>query len=111
MSGPPFGDTLDIVGDGSSTGPTPAQAQLYAQVRDQYPLLLSRALAALNEEFSVVRPPLKDEDLRITMVYLHEGEPPSFTFNFGVPSRAAEMPDGLYADFVDFQVEEAGWVH
>jgi hypothetical protein len=109
--GSPFREPVDIAGGGAATGPTTAQARLFAHVQGQYPLLFGLALEALSEEFSAVRPPLRDEDLRIMNVYLDDGEPPSFTFNFVVPSRFAEMPYGLYADFVNFQVEEAGWVH
>ena len=51
------------------------------------------------------------DDLAITMVYLDDCEPSSFSFYFHVPSRSAEIPDGLYVDYVDFQVEEAGWMY
>jgi hypothetical protein len=110
-SGGPFQGLVEITGSGSSTGPTAAQVRLFARMRDQYPLLLGLAFEALSEELSAVRPPLTQDELRVVTVYLEAGDPPSFSFSFDVPSRSAEMPDGLYADFVDFQVEESGWVH
>jgi hypothetical protein len=111
VSGPPFQNSVEVSGHGSATGPSEAQAHLFRQIRGRYPSLLQMAFRELGEHFSAVKPPLKAEDLRMRSLYLGGIETPSFSFSFDVPSRSAEIPDGLYADFVDFDVTEAGLVH
>lgn len=99
---------IEVTAD--SDRPSREQLALFTSIRQRLDELVEASIAELTGDMSLVRPPLRKEDLVLSSISL-DAEEAEFSFYFEVPARKKEMPDGLYADFAGFEVREAGWVH
>lgn len=104
----PFPKQVEVVG--SSRTPAPKEAALFREIRKRYDELYATAVDALSNDLQMMRPPASREDLVLSSVWL-DGTDEGFSFYFDIPARRKEAPDGFYADFEGFEVQEAGWVH
>jgi hypothetical protein len=108
VSGPPFPENVEVTGESST--PSAQQLGSLRSIRERYETLASAAMDRLANELKALHPALSRDELVLSSIWI-DSRGNSFSFNFDVPTRGAEVPDGLYADFADFEVQEAGWVH
>jgi hypothetical protein len=108
VSGAPFPQRIEVAGD--SRTPSARQLGLFRSIRERYDALVSAAMDSLSAELKAFNPPVSPSELVLSSIWL-SSRGDTFSFTFDVPTRNAKMPDGLYADFAGFKIQEAGWVH
>ena len=112
----PFSTALNkeikVAADRGIEVPLAGQVQVFLAILERFEELLVSAREALDEDSkSGAEHGLcwETTELELTEVNLSDGE--CFTFYLEVPRLRNKLPDGLYVDFADFQVVEAGYVH
>jgi hypothetical protein len=108
VSGRPFPARVEVSGD--SAAPSPQQLELLRSIRERYDALACAAMDTLADGLAQLHPLVSREELVLTSIWL-DAAGKSFSLTFDIPSRRAEVPDGLYVDFTDFDIQEGGWVH
>ena len=108
VSGSPFSERVEVSGDSSS--PSAQQLRLFRSIRERFDALAHAAITRLSDELTMLRPLVSPEELVLSSIWI-SSRGDAFSFTFDVPTRKDKVPDGFYADFAGFEVEEAGWVH
>jgi hypothetical protein len=97
---------VEVSGFSDATQPSLIQINLFHETRNNISSLVRKAI----DEIWVGLPQLKNLTIVLNGICLNKDES-SFSFYFDVIERPKEVPWGLYADFVGFEIEEAGGVH
>ena len=108
---PLMGRPVQIVGSNAAS-PSDKELSLLQAITTRLPAIVAAGVEALREDLNVAKPPLTSDQLALSSISLEpDNKGAHFSLYFDTPSRSKEFELGLYVDYSDFDVVEAGWVH
>jgi hypothetical protein len=108
--GAPGAGRIKLAGPSENDGPSEQQIRISTEITQRFEMLVKEGRHALSSYLAKAKPPFKPEDLTLADIWIEEEQDRIyFSFYFEVPGRIDD--EGLYVDFADFAVAEAGSVH
>ena len=109
---PLMGRSVRIMGGSAAASPSHEELRLLKAITAQLSTIVAAGVEALGEDLRAAKPPLTADQVALSSISLEpDNRSAQFSLYFDTLAGSKALELGLYADYSEFAVVEAGWVH